>query len=66
MTRQMEKCEGCYYFAKTHYSLGECRRHAPVFYDVPPQHQMGDMPQRRWPRTGKEEWCGDFEAATQP
>jgi hypothetical protein len=54
-------CENCRFWAKTHYAMGECKRHAPVFHNTPPQHPNGDVPQRRFPRTLGRDGCGDFE-----
>ncbi len=54
-------CENCRFWHKTHYNMGECKRHAPVFYNDPPRHPDGDMPQRRFPRVKGHDGCGDFE-----
>lgn len=61
MTDTGRRCKDCGFFVKTHYAMGDCRRHPPAFHNVPPQHPYGDMPQRSFPRVQDRDWCGDFQ-----
>lgn len=55
------RCKDCDFYAATHFSMGDCRRHPPAFHNVPPQYLYGDMPQRKFPRVHARDWCGEFQ-----
>lgn len=60
MSECQHSCATCLYSARTVGGMIDCRRHAPVWIEVKPQHPMGDMPQYAFPRLRDWDWCGDW------
>jgi hypothetical protein len=57
------RCDECRYWREgTEYSReeGECRRFPPLVTVMPDTETGEPFPRIQWPRTYKEEWCGEW------